>query len=124
MPPTTTPWQRAFYVPLAILAWAAVLVLAGWLLSHVLKALVLLALSGILAFALAPLTRWFARWLPRPLALAVAYALGISIVLGCGAFLVVTLVGQLTALVDNLPYYAEQAAALEPTVVGFLGPLA
>jgi hypothetical protein len=54
-------WQRALYVPLIILAWLAVLVVVGWLLSHVTKTILVLVLSGIIAFALTPLVSLLAR---------------------------------------------------------------
>jgi predicted PurR-regulated permease PerM len=50
-----TPWQRALFLPLIILAWLAVLLAAGWLLSHVTKTILVLGLSGIVAYALTPL---------------------------------------------------------------------
>ena len=69
-------WQRALYIPLIVLAWLAIVLLGGWLLTHVAKTLLTLLLSGITAFALTPLVSVLARWLPRGLAIAVAYVLG------------------------------------------------
>ena len=61
------PWQRALYLPLTILAWLAVLVIGGWLLTHVTKTILLLVLSGVLAFALTPLADLLSRRLPQAL---------------------------------------------------------
>src|SRR4051794_6674586 len=36
--------QRALYLPLAVLAWLAVLVVAGWLLGYIAKTIVMIAL--------------------------------------------------------------------------------
>src|SRR5438105_11853338 len=83
-------WQRALYIPLIVLAWLAIVLLGGWLLTHVAKTLLTLLLSGITAFALTPLVSVLARWLPRSLAIAVAYVLGFAAVLGLGALVVAT----------------------------------
>ena len=116
------PWQRALYLPLTILAWLAVLVIGGWLLAHVTKTILLLVLSGVLAFALTPLADLLSRRLPRALAIGVAYALGVGVVLGLGALLVMTATSQVLTLVTNLPTYAEQVRALEPQLAALLAP--
>ena len=54
-------WQRALYIPLIVLAWLAILLLGGWLLTHVAKTILTLLLSGITAFALTPLVSLLAR---------------------------------------------------------------
>ena len=115
-------WQRALYLPLIILAWLAILLLGGWLLTHVAKTLLTLLLSGITAFALTPLVSVLARWLPRGLAIAVAYVLGFVVVLGLAALLVGTAAAQITTLVGNLPTYAHQVQHFEPQLVTMLQP--
>jgi len=121
--PNPSSWQRALYPPLTILAWLVVLVIAGWLLGHVTKTIVMIALSGVLAFAFTPLASLLSRWVPRPVALGLAYLLGIGVLFGLGAFIVTTAVSQISTLVANLPEYAREAQALEPQVQAVLGPL-
>ena len=120
--PMPQSWQRALYIPLIVLAWLAVLLVGGWMLSHVAKTVLTLLLSGIAAFALTPLVSLLARVMPRGLAIAVAYILGFVVVLGLLAFLVVTAATQVTALVGNLPYYARQAQQLQPRILPLLQP--
>jgi len=115
-------WQRALYIPLIVLAWLAIILIGGWLLSHIVKTLLTLLLSGIVAFALTPLVSLLARWMPRGLAIAVAYVLGFVALLGLIAFLAVTAATQVTALVDNLPRYAQQVQRLEPRFLPLLRP--
>ncbi len=115
-------WQRALYLPLIVLAWLAILLIGGWLLAHVAKAILTLLLSGIVAFALTPVVSVLARWLPRGLAIAVAYLLGVVVALGLGALLVVTAATQVTTLVGNLPTYARQIQHFEPQLVTLLRP--
>ena len=115
-------WQRALYIPLIVLAWLAIVLLGGWLLTHVAKTLLTLLLSGITAFALTPLVSLLARWLPRRLAIAVAYVLGFVLVFGVGALLVGTAATQITTLVGNLPKYADTLRQFEPQLVTILQP--
>lgn len=114
-------WIRALLLPLTILAWLALAVLAFWLLSHVTRAIMILVLAGIVAYAITPLVNLFARWLPRPLATAFAYVIGFCVVLGFVSFIAITAAGQVTTLVHRLPAYIRDAQHLEPQVAGLLG---
>lgn len=116
-------WQRALYLPLIILAWLAIVLVGGWLLAHVAKAVLTLLLSGIVAFALTPLVSVFARVMPRGLAIAVAYLVGFIVIFGLGALLVITAATQVKALAGDLPTYAHQARSLEPRLLPLLRPL-
>lgn len=118
----TSSLRRTLYVPLIILAWAAVILTAGWLVEHVVKTFLMLVLSAVVAFALTPLVSILSRWMPRILGIAVGYILGFAVVLGLGALLVITAAAQVTHLVHSLPQYAHQAQNLEPQIVRLLGP--
>lgn len=115
-------WQRALFIPLTILAWLAVAIIAGWLLGHVLKTILTLILSGVIAFALTPLVSFFSRWVPRSVAIALAYVLGFGLVFGLGALLVVTVAAQITNLVHTLPHYSQSLQQHEPQALRFLKP--
>ena len=115
-------WQRALYIPLIVLAWLAILLIGGWLLSHIVKTLLTLVLSGIVAFALTPLVTLMARRLPHGLAIVVAYVLGFVVLLGLGAFIIATAAAQVTALVDYLPQYTRQAQHAELRLLPLLRP--
>jgi predicted PurR-regulated permease PerM len=115
-------WQRALYPPLTILAWLVVLLIVGWALSHVTRTILVVVLAAVLAFAFTPLANLFARWLPRSLALGLAYLVGLGGVVGLGALLISTTAEQAAALVSSLPSYAQQAQSLQPQIIGLLGP--
>lgn len=117
-----TSWQRALYLPLIILAWLAVLVAGGWLLTHLAKTILVLVLSGLVAYALTPLVSRLAGWMPRSLAIAAAYVLGFAILLGLGALIVITAANQVTSLVEHLPTYQQQLKRFEPQLVSTLKP--
>ena len=77
----------------------------------------------MLAFAFTPLANIFARWMPRALAIGLAYVLGLAVIFGFGAYIVATAIDQTVNLVANLPTYAQQAQALLPELDGLLTPL-
>jgi predicted PurR-regulated permease PerM len=82
-----------------------------------------MVLAAVLAFAFTPLANFFVRWVPRPVAIGLAYLLGLSVVFGFGAYVVATAVAQITTLVGNLPEYAQQAQALQPRIEELFVPL-
>jgi predicted PurR-regulated permease PerM len=106
--PFNSRWARALALPLIILAWLAVLLLVAWLLSHVTRALLILVISSLVAFALAPLVTLLQRWLPRGVAIAIAYLIGFAFVLGLFTVVVATAATEITNLAQNLPGYARR----------------
>lgn len=114
---------RAVLVPLVILSWLAVVLLVGWLLSHLTHTLLILILATVVAFALTPLVNLFARWLPRVLAIAVAYVIGFAFLVALMSVVVVSAAMEITNLAHNLPGYAHRAQSLQPQVLGLLSPL-
>ncbi|HZU16193.1 MAG TPA: AI-2E family transporter [Candidatus Dormibacteraeota bacterium] len=115
-------WMRALLPPLTILAWLAVILVLGWLLSHVTRALLILVLSALVAFALTPLVDLLARFMPRTLATALAYVLGFGLVGAFLTYVVTTAAGQVANLAHNLPLYAHQAQGLETQIERLLAP--
>ncbi|HEX8918534.1 MAG TPA: AI-2E family transporter [Chloroflexota bacterium] len=115
-------WQRLLFIPLTILAWLAVIVIFLWLASHVAKTILTLALSGIVAFALTPLVGLLNRWLPRGIAIAVAYILGFGVIVGLGAIVVDTTATQITSLANSLPTYQTSLQHHEPQILRLLKP--
>src|ERR687885_458563 len=115
-------WLRALVVPLVILAWLAVAVVAAWLLGHIAHTLLVVVLSVVLAFAFTPLANRLSRWMPRPLALGVAYLLGVGVVLAFGVYVVATTAAQVSSLVANLPDYLGQTQSLEGRAESALQP--
>jgi predicted PurR-regulated permease PerM len=121
-PRVPSSWLRALVLPLIVLAWLAMAVLAIWVLSHFTHTILIVVLAIVLAFAFTPLANFFRRWTSRPVAIGLAYVLGLSVVFGFGAYVVATAFEQIRALVDNLPSYTQQAQGLQPQVEGLLTP--
>lgn len=115
-------WQEALYIPLTILAWLAVIIIAAWLLSHIVKTLLTIMLSGIIAFALTPLVHLLHRRLPTGISIFLAYVVGFSLILGLGSVIVITAAAQITSLVHDVPSYSTQFHNLEPQLLRVLQP--
>jgi predicted PurR-regulated permease PerM len=112
---------RALLVPLVVLAWLALLLVVAWLLSHVTHALLILVLSTVVAFALSPVVDLLQRWLPRVAAIAIAYVIGFSLLVGLLSVVVVSAATETNNLVHSLPMYAARAQAMLPQLEGLLG---
>jgi predicted PurR-regulated permease PerM len=123
VPPVPGTWLRALILPLIVLAWLVPVVLVGWLLSHLTRTLVLVALAGVLAFAFGPLANRLARWMPYSIALGLAYVLGLGLVLGLGSYVLVTAAAQVSSLLATLSAYDGQAQALQPQLTQLVAPL-
>ncbi len=118
MPPSNL--VRALLWPLIVLAWLAVLLVAVWLISHVTHTVLILVLSTVVAFALTPLVSLLERWLPRGLAVAVAYVIGFAVVAGLLSVVVASASTDISNLARSLPSYARRAQDLQPQVLGLL----
>src|SRR6516165_1012388 len=102
-----TAWLRALLLPLIVLAWLALMVLVIWVLSHFTRTILIVLLAVVLAFAFTPLANLFARWTPRPVAIGLAYVLGLAVILGFGAYVSATAFSQVATLITNLPGYTK-----------------
>ncbi len=110
-------WQKALVVELTLLAGLAVLWVLWQVLSPILHTLILFALAAVLAFALAgPVNLLAARIGNRIVAIVGVYLLVGLVVVGGLALLAGPFVGQATALVTNLPQYADELQARAPEV--------
>lgn len=107
-------WSRRRDIPIAILAWAAVVVLVLWAASHIVRSLLLLAIAGLLAFALAPMVRILQRFLPRIVAVLLVYIVvlgGISVLL---YLIVSTAVEQTVTLSGQVKTFVTPGPNQEP----------
>jgi predicted PurR-regulated permease PerM len=116
-------WFRALLVPVIALAWAALAILAGWLLSHLVHALLVLVMASLIAFGLTPLVKLLGRWLPRPIAIAVSYLAGFCILVALVGVVAVSAISEISSLVHQIPAYSERAKALQPQLASYLAPL-
>jgi predicted PurR-regulated permease PerM len=98
--PTSTiaKWVRRCGLPLAILAWASVVLLILWLAGHIIQTIFLLIIAALLAYALAGLVKLFARVMPRWLAISIVYLLVLGGIVTLLYIVVTTAIHQFVAL--------------------------
>src|SRR2546430_2890576 len=114
-------WARRRDIPIAILAWTALVCIVLWGIGHIVRTLLLLTIAALLAYALAPGVKVLQRFMPRFLAILMMYLL----VLGAISFLlfliITTAIEQVGSLASNVqkwltPRSAGHLSPLEPTL--------
>src|SRR5712691_11034321 len=116
-----TKWVRRVLIPLAILAWAGVVILILWAAGYVARTILLLVIATLLAYALSPLVTLLERVVPRFLAILLVYLIVLG---GIGTllyFIVRTTVDQIVSLSNYLgvaltPGQNGHPSALEQTL--------
>jgi len=109
-------WKRRRDIPIAILAWIAVVAIIFWAAGHVIRSLLLLAIASLLAFALAPAVKLLQRVMPRFLAILIVY-LVVLIAFGFFIYLIIdTSIVQVSLLAKEVRFLLTPAnnAALTP----------
>ncbi len=104
-----TKWARRRDVPIAILAWTALVLLLLWGAGHIIRTLLLLIIASLLAYALAPLVKIFARVMPRFLAILIVYLVVLSAISVLLYFITATAISQFASLAHYLQYYLTPA---------------
>ncbi len=108
-------WKRRRDIPIAILAWIAVVAIILWAAGHVIRSLLLLAIASLLAFALAPAVKLLQRVMPRFLAILIVY-LVVLIVFGFFIYLIIdTSIIQVGLLAKEVRYLLTPANNAELT---------
>ena len=118
---TTTTWARRRDIPIALLAWTAVVFVALWGAGHIVRTILLLVIAALLAYALAPGVKVLQRVMPRFLAILIMYLLVLGAVSFLLYFIITTAieqVGSLTTTIQKLltPGSAGQLSPIEQTL--------
>lgn len=95
-------WAHRRDVALTVVIWLAVIAFAFWAAAHVVHALLVLVIAGLLAYALMPPIDYISRWLPRPLAVVVVYLLVLAAVGAVGFAVVNTAIIELSGLAEHI----------------------
>lgn len=95
-------WTRRLIISVTVLVWIVLLGVFFWLIGRVAQAVLLLAIGAILAFTIYPLVKLLQRVLPRPLAITIVYLLVLGLISVLVYFAVVTLIEQMTSLIQYI----------------------
>lgn len=118
-------WFRAVLAPILILAWFAVLFVVGMALGRVIREVILVVLAAVIAYAITPLVGLLVRYLPflpRALAILIAYLIGFLIIAAMLGVVGYTATSQIIQLVHHVPGYINEARRLEPRALALLRP--
>jgi predicted PurR-regulated permease PerM len=115
--PTATTWARRRDIPIAILAWTALVFVILWGAGHIVRTILLLVIAALLAYALAPGVKVLQRLMPRFLAILIMYLL----VLGAVSFLLYLIITTAIEQVGSLITTVQKL--LTPQSTGQLSPL-
>lgn len=102
--PDAVKWQKRRDIPLAILAWTALVIILGWLAGHVGRTILLIILAALLAFAIAPLARLFTHVMPRWLAITLTYVVFFASIGLLLYFVARTAIDQVISLAQYISY--------------------
>jgi predicted PurR-regulated permease PerM len=120
---TREKWKLRRDIPLAILAWIAVIAVILWAAGHVVISLLLLAIGSLLAYALAPAVKLLQRVMPRFLAILIVYLLVLSALSLLIYLIINTAVHQVVMLArfvrSQLTPVNGQAPPFEQTLISF-----
>jgi predicted PurR-regulated permease PerM len=109
-------WTLRRDIPLAFLAWAAVIFLLFWLASQVVQTILVLVIASLLAYALVPLVSMLERFMPRLLAVIIVY---VVVLAGIGTllyFVISNAIVQISSLTGTIKTF------MTPTQPGQLTP--
>jgi len=119
-PKSASKWADRRDIPIAILAWIALVVFTLWAASFVVRTLLVIVVAALLAYALAPGVRLLNRIMPRVLAILIIYLVvlgGISTLL---YFVINTTILQVGSLVANLQVLLTPTGNQPSPLVTFL----
>jgi predicted PurR-regulated permease PerM len=120
----TTKWTRRRDIPIALLAWTALIFVTLWGAGHIVRTLLVLVIAALLAYALAPGVKVLQRVMPRALAIVLMYLLVLSAISFLLYLIITTAIAQIGALSISLqklftPTSAGQLSPLEQTLHSF-----
>ncbi len=122
-PKSGSKWADRRDIPIAILAWIALVVFTLWAASFVVRTLLVVVVAALLAYALSPGVRLLGRIMPRVLAILIIYLVvlgGISTLL---YFVINTTILQVGSLVTNLQGLLTSTGNQPSPLVTFLNHL-
>jgi predicted PurR-regulated permease PerM len=116
-------WARRRDIALAIIGWLVILAFVVWLAAHIAGALLTLVFAALLAYAIYPVIRQLSRWIPRPLAIAIAYIVAIAVLFAVLYLVVNTAILQLSGLIQAIHGLLSKGVRGDSPIIQALGQL-
>jgi predicted PurR-regulated permease PerM len=103
-------WARRRDVTITVLLWVLLAAAMVWAISYVIGPLLIVVLAALLAYALTPVTRMFARVLPLPFAIICVYLALVGVLGGLGYLFVSNAISELSALATQITHLLTPAS--------------
>jgi len=97
-PDTYRQWAHRRDIAIAVLGWLAILAVVVWAGAQVIRALLILLLAALIAYALTPAVHFLSRIIPRALAIVLVYLAFVCAIGGLGYLLVSSTIDQVETL--------------------------
>jgi predicted PurR-regulated permease PerM len=110
-------WAYRRDIAIAILGWLAILAVVVWAGAQVIRALLILLLAALIAYALTPAVRFLARFLPRGLAIVLVYLAFVSVIGAIGYLLVTSTISQVTGFSRQVAVWLAPSANGQPLFI-------
>ncbi len=110
-------WARRRDIPITILAWTGLCLLLIWGASRIIRTLLILAIAGLIAYALLPLVKLFERVMPRFLAILLVYIVIFSGICLLLYFITLTAIDQIRSLTVYIQHLLTPGSAGQPAQV-------
>ncbi len=92
-------WQRRFFFVMTILGWLVLAAVVLWGIGKIIEPIILIGFSALLAYLIYPLVRFFARHMPRIVAIFVSLLLLLAVMGAVIYFVVAAAVQQFALLI-------------------------
>src|SRR2546429_4967589 len=98
----TVKWIRRAFITITILGWIALAWVIIQAASHIIRALLMLIIAALFAYALAPAVKFLERFIPRFLAILIVYLVVLGLIIVFFYFAVITTIQQTREVVGTI----------------------
>lgn len=99
MTPSSSVWQRRFFIVLTLLGWIALFAVVLWAIGNIITPIILIGFSALLAYLIFPLVRFFQRHMARVLAILLSLLVVVFVISVVLYFVGVAAIQQFVLLV-------------------------
>jgi predicted PurR-regulated permease PerM len=122
--PSRAVWMTRLIISLTVLVCLLIIGIALYALSLISGAVIILIVSALLAYIIYPVVHFLQRYLPRPLAIAIAYLVIVSLLIAVLYVVITSLIQQSASLVQYVKFlFTPQGQKQIQPVIAFLQSL-
>lgn len=113
--PVYSAWAGRRDVTITLFLWIVLTAASIWAVSYIIRPVLIVVLAVLLAYAVTPVVRWFARVISLPAAIALVYLVLLGLVGGVGYLFVSNAVTELSGLTNQVTQLLTPASPGAPT---------